>query len=301
MTYYCFLCNKDHEDSQTKEHFIPRSIKGPENQWLPVCTTSNTRANSVFDSGARDILYLARHQQTGILKRMGDALLSDGTLKQYKFSYDEPKALKDCGAAFQYFFDRKSNKKMRSSDIYAIKFSIGLTREEQQSFYRGLAKISIGSLAYLLMEEGIKDEIIKQIFSQTSIDSIRHFALDLPWSGIPIYHKFSIGRTDVLSRLQSSCKNPLVSNHTIQITFQENNSILIQGMLYSKFGWELILSNNISLDIGELRLENTISDLSVPEDLRDISLSPDSICLINPNYNGKEPAIPQSWRNISGR
>ena len=34
MTYYCFLCNKEHEDSPTKEHFIPKAINGPEDQWF---------------------------------------------------------------------------------------------------------------------------------------------------------------------------------------------------------------------------------------------------------------------------
>ena len=37
MTYYCFLCNDEHDDSSTEEHFIPRCIDGPEHQWLPVC------------------------------------------------------------------------------------------------------------------------------------------------------------------------------------------------------------------------------------------------------------------------
>jgi hypothetical protein len=111
MTYYCFLCNENHGDSPTEEHFIPRSINGPEDQWLPVCEASNTRSNSIFDNYVRDILYMARHQNTKILKRTGDALLGDGTLKRYKFSYDEPRALKG-GDAFHYFFDNESNKKM---------------------------------------------------------------------------------------------------------------------------------------------------------------------------------------------
>ncbi len=298
MAYYCFLCNKNHENSFTEEHFIPRSINGPKVQWLPVCKISNTRSNSVFDNDVRDILYMARHQNTKILKRSGEALLSDGTLKRYRFSYDEPKAL-NSGDAFHYFFERESNTRIPSKDVYAIKFSVGLNQMEKEKFCRGLAKMSIGSLAYLLRNEGVQDEIIKQIFSQTSIDSARHFALKLPWSGKPIFHRFSLGRTDVLSKLQSSCESPLISNHVIQICFQENNLIHIEGMLYSKYGWQLNLSNNVSTNIGKLRLENPISDISAPKDQRDMTLSPDSICIINPNYKGQIPNLPEDWSNSS--
>ena len=296
MTYYCFLCNKSHNDSPTKEHFIPRSIKGPEDQWLPVCKASNTRSNSVFDNGVRDILYMARHQNTGILKRTGDALLGDGTLKRYRFSYDEPQALKG-GDAFQYFFDNESSRKIPSSSVYAIKFSVGLDQKEKEAFCRGLAKMSIGALAYGLRKEGLQSKEIKQLFSQTSIDSIRHFALKLPWSGSPIFHRFSLGRTDVLQRLQRSCKNPLTSNHVIEINFQDKKLIRIEGMLYSKYGWQLDLSNSVFIDLGVLRLENAISDMSAPKDLRDLMLSPDSVCIINPHYRGQKPTIPQGWRN----
>jgi len=157
--------------------------------------------------------------------------------------------------------------------------------------------MSIGALAYLLKKEGIQNKKINRVFSQASIDSIRHFALKLPWSGSPIFHRFSLGRTDVLSRLQHSCKTPLTSNHVIEIDFREKEFVQIDGMLYSKYGWQLVLSNNVSINLGVLRLENAISDMSVPDDLRDLTLSPDSICIINPNFKGQKPIIPLSWRN----
>jgi hypothetical protein len=295
MTYYCFLCNENHDDSPTKEHFIPRSIDGPEDQWLPVCEASNTRSNSIFDNDVRDILYMARHQNTQILKRTGGALLSDGTLKRYKFSYDEPRALRG-EDAFHYFYDNESNTKIPSSSVYAIKFSVGLDRKEQRTFCRGLAKMSIGALAYLLRKEGIQSKKIKRLFSQTSIDSMRRFALKLPRLGSLIFLRFSLGQTDVLLRLQSSCENPLTSNHVIEINFQEKK-LFIEGMLYSKYGWRLGLSNNVFIDLGVLRLENAIPDTSAPEDLRDLTLSPNSICISNPYYKGQEPTIPLSWED----
>lgn len=298
MTYYCFLCNENHEGSFTEEHFIPKSIDGPKGQWLPVCKTSNTRSNSVFDNDVRDILYMARFQNTKILKRSGEALLSDGTLKRYRFSYDESKVL-NRDNAFHYFFEIESNTRIPSKDVYAIKVAVGLNQLEKEKFCRGLAKMSIGSLAYLLRNKGVQDETIKQIFSHTSINSVRHFALNLPWSGRPIYHRFSLGRTDVISKLQNTCKNTMISNHVIQIHFQENNIIHIEGMLYSKYGWQLNLSNAILTNICKLRLENPISDMPAPKDQRDMILSPDSICIINPNYKGKVPIIPGDWTNRS--
>ena len=296
MTYYCFLCNKEHKGISTKEHFIPRSINGPEDQWLPVCGNSNTRSNCVFDNGVRDILYMARFQNTKILKRTGDALLGNGNLQSYKFSYDEPNGLKG-GAAFEYFFDKKSNKLIPSKNVYAIKFSVGLDQKEQEMFCRGVAKMSIGALAYLLEKESIQISKIKQIFTQKSIDSIRKFALKLPWIGNPTMHRFSLGRTDVLFQLQRSCKTPLLSNHVIEINFQEKNSIQIKGMLYSRYGWELILSSYIPVFLGVLRLENTISEMLAPEKLRDKTLSLDSIVILNPQYKGKKPPLPRNWRN----
>lgn len=298
MAYYCFLCNEDHEDSMTEEHFIPRSIDGPNSQYLHVCETSNARSNTVFDNDVRDILFMARHQKTRVLKRTGEALLSDGTLEQYKFSYDDSKPLSSTRDAFQYFFDLDTNKHIPSKDVYAIKFSAGLNQDEQLKFCRGLAKISIGSLAYLLKKEGISDDTIKQIFSQESIDSIRHIALKLNWTGNSVYHRFSLGRTDIISVLQGSCSNTSTSNHVVQISFQKDNTIQIRGMLYSKYGWQLDLPNNISIGLSDLRLENEISNVtSNPENQRDLTMSLDSIVLVNPDYEGEKPDIPEYWEN----
>ena len=70
-------------------------------------------------------------------------------------------------------------------------------------------------------------------------------------------------------------------------------------MLYSKYGWQLNLSNRVLTNMGKLRLENHISDMSAPKDQRDMTLSPDSICIINPNYKGQIPNIPEDWSNSS--
>ena len=86
MAYYCFLCNENHDDSipKDREHFIPRSINGPEHQWLPVCKASNTRSNTIFDNNARDLFFWKRFLETRSLKRYGEALLADGSLKLYR-------------------------------------------------------------------------------------------------------------------------------------------------------------------------------------------------------------------------
>lgn len=299
MTYYCFLCNKYHEDTPTEEHFIPRSIGGPLHQWLPVCGQSNSRSNTIFDKYVRDILYMVRFQNTKVLKRTGDAFLRDGTLCEYKFSYDDARALEN-GAVFHYFFDKASKTKIPISDICAIKFPIGLTPEEQKMFCRGLSKISIGALAYKLRNEGIQEETIRKIFAQSSLDSIRHFALGLPWLGNGTFYKFSLGRTEVLFLLQCSCSIPYLSNHVIRITIQENNNLQIEGMLYSRYSWILEISNDIPIGIGELRLENPISGMSAPVSLQDNTLSLDSIVIINPHFRGQKPIFPQSWTNHLG-
>jgi hypothetical protein len=297
MTYYCFLCNKDHDDTPTEEHFIPKSIDVPKGQWLPVCNFSNVRSNSVFDSGVKDILYMARFRNIKILKRTGDALLGNGTLKKYKFSYDEPAALKGKDI-FQYIFDRETNKRIPSKGVSAIKFSVGLDQKEQEMFCRGLAKMSIGALAYLLIRDGVQSNKIKQLFSQKSIDFLRNFALNLPWLfGSPISQVISLGRTDVLLELQSFCKAPLLSNHVIEINLQKKNLIHIEGMLYSQYGWQLNLENTVPIDLDVLRLENPISDMPAPVNLVDKTLSPDSIVIINSDYRGKKPDVPRDWRN----
>ena len=131
MAYYCFLCNENHDDSPTEEHFIPRSIDGPGHQWLPVCKPSNTQSNSVFDNDARDLLYLVRFQKTNTIKRSGEALLADGTLKQYRFSFYEGSELEE-STAFHYIYDRETNAHIPHEDVYAIAVSVGLKPDEQE-------------------------------------------------------------------------------------------------------------------------------------------------------------------------
>lgn len=296
MAYYCFLCNENHEDYPTQEHFIPRSMDGPEHQWMPVCEASNTRSNSVFDNDARDMLYGVRFQDTRALKRSGEALLADGTLKPFRFSYYEASE-PEGGTAFRYIYDRETNTHIPSEKVCAITFPIGLTPDEQKTYCMGLAKMSIGALTYLLSNQGVEDPTIRQICSQTSIDVIRHFALNLRWSGKAVAMRFSLGRDDVLVRLQRSCENQQVRNHVLKIVFQEDNSIHVEGMLYSQYGWVLDLSNHISIEERELRLENSIVHMNVPTSLRDTSLSPDKICIVNPDFIGQKPNIPSHWRN----
>ena len=296
MAYYCFLCNDRHDDLPTEEHFIPRSIDGPEHQWLPVCQSSNTRSNSVFDNDARDILYWVRFKNTNALKRLGEALLSGGSLKPFKFSYyEDSEQVKD--SAFRYIFDRETNTKIPSEIVYAIAVPVGLSPKEQKTYCRGLAKVSIGALAYLLKSQGIDDSTIEKTFMQTSINSIRHFALDQLWTGKTVALRFSLGRSDVLERLQRSCRSQLIRTHVIKIDFNENNSIHLEGMLYSQYGWVLDLSNQISIEVQELRLENPISHLEAPVSLKDRSQSIDRICIINPDFKGQCPDIPMHWRN----
>lgn len=296
MAYYCFLCNENHDDSSTEEHFIPRSIDGPEHQWLPVCESSNVQSNSVFDNHARDILYLVRFQATRDLKRSGEALLCNGTLKRFKFSYNE-ELVPDESAAFGYIFDRETNTHIPLSDVYAIAFPVGLMPDERETFCRGLAKMSLGALAYLLNRQGVEEQRIGKIFLQTPVDALRHFALNLPWPKNAVAMRFSLGRSDVLVRLQRSCENPQIRNHVININFHEDNCIHVEGMLYSQYGWVLDLSNQISVEEHELRLENSIAHMNAPESLRDMTLSPDSICILNPDYIGQQPNIPQHWKN----
>lgn len=143
----------------------------------------------------------------------------------------------------------------------------------------------------------MEDPTIRQIFLQTSIDAIRHFALDLPWPGKAVAMRFSLGRSDVLVGLQRSCENQQVRNHVLKIVFREENSIHVEGMLYSQYGWVLDLSNQISIEERELRLENSIVHMNVPASLRDRSLSPDTICIVNPDFIGQKPTIPNHWRN----
>ena len=294
MSYFCFFCNELHEGAYTEEHFIPRSIDAPEYQWLPVCSESNARSNSVFDNDARDILFVARHEKTGALKRTGDAILEDGSVKQFKFSFlenREPERLN----AFQYIFDRETNTHVPMENVYAIMFPCGLTKNDKEKYCRGLAKISIGALVYLLEKDQIDTEVIEQIYSQDSVDVLRHFALDHQWKGEAQELKFSLGRAHVLEDLQVDCQNKEACNHVIQIRFLEDNSIQVNGMLYSCYGWKLRISNDISVSCSELRLENAITGMNLPEKLKDTTMSHDSICIINPDFIGQKPNIPEHW------
>ena len=115
--------------------------------------------------------------------------------------------------------------------------------------------MTIGALAYLLNDQGVEDSTIRRLLSQTSIDVIRHFALDLPWRGRATATRFSLADSDVLERLQHSCENQQSRNHVIKIVFRENNTIHVEGMLYSQYAWVLNLSNRISVEEPELRLK----------------------------------------------
>jgi hypothetical protein len=44
-------------------------------------------------------------------------------------------------------------------------------------------------------------------------------------------------------------------------------------------------------------LENPIKDMKIPATLSDKSQSPDSIVIINPDFKGKLPDIPDHWKN----
>ena len=295
MTYYCFLCNDNHNDVPTQEHFIPRSIDGPEHQWLPVCEYSNTRSNSIFDNDARDMLYWVRYQNTKALKRSGEALLADGSLKPFKFSYYEGPDPEE--TAFQYIYDIETNTHIPPENVCAIKFPAGLNPSEQEKYRKGITKISIGALAYLLKNQGVDDLIIRQLFSQPSIDAFRHFALDLPWNGKnEVAMHFSTGRSDLLEPLQSSCKNKQCRNHAINIS-QEKYFFHIEGMLYSQYGWELNFRNHIPIKTGKLFLENPIIRMKVPETLSDKSQTQDSIVIGNPDFKGSYPRLPDHWKN----
>ena len=157
--------------------------------------------------------------------------------------------------------------------------------------------MTIGALAYLLKNQGVGDATVRQLFSQSSINAIRHFALKLPWSGKAHALMFSLGRCDVLERLQRSCKNQQIRNHVINFVFQAESSIHVEGMLYSQYGWAIDLSNQFALEQRELRLENPIAHMNVPASLRDTTQTPDRIVFLNPDFIGQKPNIPNHWRN----
>lgn len=195
MSYYCFLCNEIHTDSPTEEHFIPKSIGGPKHQWLLVCDPSNTQSNSVIDNNLRDILYWKRFQETGALKRLGEALLADGTLKLVKFTYVED-SRSEKKPFFRDVFDKDTNKSIPSNNVCGIIFPIGYRPDEQETLCKGVSKISIGALVYLLKKQRVGDQTIRKILLQTSFDANLHFALNKQRAGKDFYQKFSLGRSD---------------------------------------------------------------------------------------------------------
>jgi len=297
MSYYCYLCNEDHDGPLTEEHFIPRSIDCPEHQWLPVCTSSNDRSNSVFDNDARDILYWVRFENTRELKRTGLALMVDNSAKRFRFSYLD-KLKSDGHTEFRYIFDRETNERIPSQKVSAIVFPVGLLPAEQKTFCRGLAKISIGALAYLLSQERVAPEAIKRICSQPSVNVLRHFALDLPWSGRTRAMRFSLGQSDVLEKLHGSCRNQQVRNHVVRICFTKEGTVHVEGMLYSQYGWRLTFTNHVPVGYPELRLENPIGHMKAPRDFKDLTLSLDAICIANPGRSAPGPEVPPNWRAI---
>lgn len=298
MNYYCYLCNEVHEGTPTREHFIPRSMCVPQSQWLPVCEASNGRSNTVFDSDSRDLLYWARHQNTSAVGRSGEALLSDGTLKDFKFSFIETLAPDDT-ARFDYIRDVGRGEGIPSEKVFAIMFPIGLAPNEKEQYCRGLAKISIGALAYLLKDQNMADEQLRGVFSHSSIDALRNFALNQPVQGGPIGLRFSLGCTDVVSRLQSTCVDQGKRNHVVEVSVKADGSIHIEGMLYSMYGWALDCSSEPMLEQQILRLENIIENMDAPETFKDTTNSPDRICLVNPHYSGVFPEVPSHWKNQS--
>jgi hypothetical protein len=142
----------------------------------------------------------------------------------------------------------------------------------------------------------VDDLTIRQIFTQPSIDAFRHYAIDLPWSGKEVAMHFSTGRSDVLERLQNSCKNKQCRNHVINIS-QEKYLLHVEGMLYSQYGWVLNFRNHIPIEKRKLFLENPVIRMKVPATLSDKSQSLDAIVIINPDFKGKLPDIPDHWKN----
>jgi hypothetical protein len=70
-------------------------------------------------------------------------------------------------------------------------------------------------------------------------------------------------------------------------------------MLYSQYGWELKFRNHIPINKRNLFLENPIIDMEVPATLSDKSQSPDAIVIINPDFKGDLPNLPNHWKNKS--
>ena len=100
----------------------------------------------------------------------------------------------------------------------------------------------------------------------------------------------------VLERLHNRCENSNVRNHVIEISFLKNGVIRVEGMLYSQYGWKLDLSNQVEVAERQLRLENPIPSMVAPDMLQDLSLSPDAISIVNPDYIGEIPDIAEHWK-----
>ena len=134
--------------------------------------------------------------------------------------------------------------------------------------------------------------LLRRLISRFSLSC----GLGLPQLRDAVAGLLSLGRSDVIVRLQHTCSSQEVRNHVVEISFQEGR-ICIAGMLYSAYGWVLELSNQVPIESPILRLENPITHMEAPEQLRDITLSPDAICIVNPDFIGQEPLIPQHWKN----
>ena len=296
MSYYCFLCNATHDDQPTNEHFIPRSLKAPERQYLLVCGEKNERSHSVFDNDARDILYWPRFQNTGELKRSGEALLTDGSLRRFRFSYREDPVASNEGSEFRYIVDKETGNRIPQETVYAIGFPVGLPPDEKQTTCRGLAKISLGALVYLLKENEVGEELIARLLSEEPFEALRHFSLDLPWSGRRMEVRFSLGSNERLQRLQNRCKSNQTRNHAVAIQVN-HDEVHLEGMLYSQLGWATRIPNKSSVGEHQLWLENPIPEMSCPDVVRDLSLSDDFICILNPGFEGPTPELPEHWKN----
>jgi len=296
MTYYCFLCNKEHDGDPTDEHFIPRSIDAPEAQKPPVCSEMNSRANSIFDNHARDILYLVRFRGTHDLKRHGEAVFADGTVKPFRFCYREEGFESVADSEFAYIFDIAENELIPQEGVYAIHFQVGLTPREIEIFCCGIAKITLGAVVFLLQRRGVPQEDISRLLSHTEYNALRHIALGHPWTHQSVGVRFSLGNSYVLETLHGSCECPEVRNHVVSLSIKESG-VQVDGMLYSQYGWQIALPSHEGIPADTLRLENAITDMPSPNPLRDLSLCLDSICVVNPAYVGEVPLLPEHWQN----
>ncbi|MDH4202931.1 MAG: hypothetical protein OEV87_08555 [Phycisphaerae bacterium] len=75
-------------------------------------------------------------------------------------------------------------------------------------------------------------------------------------------------------------------------------TIQVEGMLYSQYGWRLEFTNHIPTKHPELRLENHVDHMKAPDELKDLTLTLDAVCIANPEYKGFKPEIPVNWREI---